>query len=138
MPVIQQFKLPDIGEGLTEADIITWQVAVGDTVEVNQILVEVETAKAAVELPSPWAGVVTELHCAEGETVDVGKPIISIDTEGGSGTVGPETISPATISSAGSATEDLVPSPPLASGETAGRTSVLVGYGPRAEGAGTG
>ena len=114
MSVIQQFKLPDIGEGLTEADILSWRVAVGDTVEVNQILVEVETAKAAVELPSPWAGVVTELHCAEGETVDVGRPIISIDT-------------------ASSTHEDLVPTPPPAASETPGRQAVLVGYGPRSD-----
>ena len=77
----QQFRLPDVGEGLTEAEILQWFVAVGDTVVVNQVLVEVETAKAAVELPSPYAGVVTELHVAAGETVDVGTPIITIDTE---------------------------------------------------------
>src|SRR5438552_10898646 len=77
---IEQFKLPDVGEGLTEADILAWRVQVGDHVEVNQILIEVETAKAAVELPSPWAGTVTELLVAEGETVDVGRPIISIET----------------------------------------------------------
>ncbi|MDT4891355.1 MAG: hypothetical protein QOE97_390 [Pseudonocardiales bacterium] len=135
MPDIKQFTLPDIGEGLTEADILTWQVAAGDTVEVNQILVEVETAKAAVELPSPWAGVVAELHCAEGDTVEVGRPIISIDVApDASGTVAP---------AAGSAAEDLIPSPEAAStGESYGvfgegapkRQPVLVGYGPRAEG----
>ncbi len=67
--VIKQFKLPDVGEGLTEADIIRWAVKPGDTVEVNQTIVEVETAKAAVELPSPYAGVVSALHVAEGDTV---------------------------------------------------------------------
>ena len=77
--VIKQFKLPDVGEGLTEADIIRWAVQPGDTVEVNQTIVEVETAKAAVELPSPYAGVVSALHVAEGDTVPVGTAIISIE-----------------------------------------------------------
>src|SRR4051812_49942918 len=84
MPV-QQFKLPDLGEGLTEGELLKWTVAVGDTVEVNDTIAEVETVKAAVELPSPWAGVVTGLHAAEGETVPVGAPIISIDTSGSGG-----------------------------------------------------
>ena len=81
MPV-EQFKLPDLGEGLTEGDILKWTVAVGDTVDVNDTIAEVETVKAAVELPSPYAGVVTALHAAEGETVPVGTAIISIDTGG--------------------------------------------------------
>src|SRR3954449_9870385 len=80
---VQQFKLPDLGEGLTEGDILKWMVAVGDTVDVNDTIAEVETVKAAVELPSPWAGVVTALHPAEGETVPVRTAIISIDTRGG-------------------------------------------------------
>lgn len=82
MTNVQQFNLPDVGEGLTEAEIVTWRVAPGDTVEVNQILVEIETAKSLVELPSPFAGEVAELHAAEGETVDVGNPIITITTAG--------------------------------------------------------
>lgn len=80
MAKTEQFNLPDVGEGLTEAEIATWKVQVGDTVEVNQVLVEIETAKSLVELPSPHAGIVAELHAAEGETVDVGLPIISITT----------------------------------------------------------
>jgi 2-oxoisovalerate dehydrogenase E2 component (dihydrolipoyl transacylase) len=80
VPNLQQFRLPDVGEGLTEADILNWSVQVGDAVEVNQILVEIETAKAAVELPSPYAGVVAELHAQPGETVEVGRPIVTIDT----------------------------------------------------------
>lgn len=80
MTNVQQFHLPDVGEGLTEAEITTWLVEPGDVVEVNQILVEIETAKSLVELPSPFAGKVVELHAGEGETVDVGKPIISIAT----------------------------------------------------------
>ncbi len=79
MPEFKQFLLPDVGEGLTEAEIIKWDVTPGDTVTVNQTLVEIETAKAAVELPSPFAGVVTALHVAAGDTVDVGRPIITID-----------------------------------------------------------
>jgi 2-oxoisovalerate dehydrogenase E2 component (dihydrolipoyl transacylase) len=77
----QQFLLPDVGEGLTEGEVLRWLVAVGDTVVVNQPLVEVETAKAAVELPSPYAGVVSALHAAEGDVVLVGAPLISIATE---------------------------------------------------------
>ena len=78
MAELKQFKLPDVGEGLTEADILRWEVKVGDTVVVNQVLVEVETAKAAVELPSPYAGVVHEIHFDEGVTVDVGQPIVTL------------------------------------------------------------
>lgn len=76
------FKLPDLGEGLTESEIVRWLVAEGDTVELNQILAEVETAKAVVDLPSPYAGVVRALHAAEGETIAVGAPLIEYDVEG--------------------------------------------------------
>ncbi|WP_404287294.1 dihydrolipoamide acetyltransferase family protein [Glutamicibacter arilaitensis] len=76
------FNLPDVGEGLTEADIASWKVSVGDTVEVNQIFVEIETAKSLVELPCPFAGVVTELHAGEGDTVLVDQPLITINEEG--------------------------------------------------------
>src|SRR3954468_658218 len=79
---LRQFKLPDVGEGLTEGEILQWLVAVGDTVTVNQPLCEVETAKAAVELPSPYAGTVTELLFEAGTMVDVGTPIITIDIGG--------------------------------------------------------
>ncbi|MBY4130187.1 2-oxo acid dehydrogenase subunit E2 [Rhodococcus fascians] len=74
----RQFALPDVGEGLTEADITKWFVSVGDVVAVNDTLVEIETAKSAVELPSPFAGVVRSLLAGEGDTVDVGTPIIEI------------------------------------------------------------
>jgi 2-oxoisovalerate dehydrogenase E2 component (dihydrolipoyl transacylase) len=113
MPDLKQFKMPDVGEGLTEADILRWDVKPGDTVKVNQTLVEVETAKAAVELPSPYAGVVTELHAAEGDTVDVGAPIITIDV----GASAPATAEPEAA--------------PAAAAEPEERQSVLVGYGPR-------
>jgi pyruvate dehydrogenase E2 component (dihydrolipoamide acetyltransferase) len=123
---VQQFKLPDLGEGLTEGDILKWTVAVGDTVEVNDTIAEVETVKAAVELPSPWAGVVTALHADEGATVPVGTPIISIDVGG--------TDAPS------QSVEDLVPGLPGETG-TAGpdgeeRQMTLVGYGPREGGGG--
>ncbi|MCC3275476.1 2-oxo acid dehydrogenase subunit E2 [Arthrobacter sp. zg-Y20] len=72
------FNLPDVGEGLTEADIVQWKVQPGDTVAVNDVIVEIETAKSLVELPSPYAGTVSALMVAEGETVDVGTPIISV------------------------------------------------------------
>lgn len=74
----QIFNLPDVGEGLTEAEILSWKVAVGDTVAVNDVLVEIETAKSVVELPSPYAGRVEELMAEEGQTVEVESPIIAI------------------------------------------------------------
>ncbi len=73
-----QFALPDVGEGLTEAEIVSWKVAPGDDVDVNQVIVEIETAKSLVELPSPYAGTVSELLVPEGDTVAVGTPIISV------------------------------------------------------------
>ncbi|HEV7206828.1 MAG TPA: dihydrolipoamide acetyltransferase family protein [Jatrophihabitans sp.] len=126
MPV-KQFLLPDLGEGLTEGDILKWTVAVGDTVDVNDTIAEVETVKAAVELPSPFAGVVTALHADEGTTVPVGTPIISIDTGG----IGTENIA---------AGEDMVPAVPGLPGEGAvpaeEKQLTLVGYGPREESGG--
>ncbi|KHK95812.1 branched-chain alpha-keto acid dehydrogenase subunit E2 [Microbacterium mangrovi] len=83
----QTFVLPDVGEGLTEAEIVSWHVAPGDTVAVNDVLVEIETAKSLVELPSPFEGVVGELLIAEGETVDVGTAIITITAAGASADV---------------------------------------------------
>ncbi|GAB3773988.1 pyruvate dehydrogenase E2 component (dihydrolipoamide acetyltransferase) [Nocardioides ginsengisegetis] len=74
----QTFFLPDLGEGLTEAEIVRWLVAEGDVVSVDQSIVEVETAKSLVEVPSPYAGLVATLHAAEGSTLDVGKPLITV------------------------------------------------------------
>jgi 2-oxoisovalerate dehydrogenase E2 component (dihydrolipoyl transacylase) len=131
------FKLPDVGEGLTEAEIVTWNVKVGDTVKVNDVIVEIETAKSLVELPCPYAGTVTELMASEGETVNVGAPIIAVET--GDVSAAPAASAPATPE-LGSATEDLVPSPKddeavepglIGGPAPGGRTSVLVGYGPR-------
>ncbi|KUM39406.1 dihydrolipoamide acetyltransferase family protein [Arthrobacter sp. EPSL27] len=83
---LHKFNLPDVGEGLTEAEIVAWNVKPGDTVAINDVLCEIETAKSLVELPSPFAGTVTELLVPVGRTVDVGTPIISV-----SDTAGPET-----------------------------------------------
>ncbi|GAB3873944.1 dihydrolipoamide acetyltransferase family protein [Kibdelosporangium lantanae] len=79
---VQEFALPDLGEGLIEAEIVRWLVAVGDAVEVDQPVVEVETAKAAIEVPVPYAGVVTALHGETGGTVQVGRPLISVASAG--------------------------------------------------------
>jgi 2-oxoisovalerate dehydrogenase E2 component (dihydrolipoyl transacylase) len=81
-PVLREFTMPDVGEGLTEAEIVSWQVEPGDAVTVNQVICEIETAKAAVELPCPWAGTVGELLAQPGQTIEVGMPIITIDTGG--------------------------------------------------------
>src|SRR5699024_10871625 len=76
---MSEYKLPDVGEGLTEAEIVTWKVKVGDEIKINDVVVEIETAKSLVELPSPYAGVVSALLVPEGETVPVGTPIIRIE-----------------------------------------------------------
>ncbi|GHD81602.1 pyruvate dehydrogenase E2 component (dihydrolipoamide acetyltransferase) [Salinibacterium amurskyense] len=81
---VSEFPLPDVGEGLTEAEIVSWKVAPGDEITVNQVLVEIETAKSLVELPSPFAGTVQKLLVEEGATVEVGTPIISVQSVGGS------------------------------------------------------
>lgn len=80
---IAKFPLPDVGEGLTEAEIVSWKVAPGQRVEVNQTICEIETAKSIVELPCPFEGVVEELLAKEGETVEVGKPIIAVNVTSG-------------------------------------------------------
>ena len=87
---MSEFKLPDVGEGLTEAEIVAWKVKVGDVIEVNDIIVEIETAKSLVELPSPYAGTVLALMVSEGETVDVGTPIISVGDPNEAPAVAPE------------------------------------------------
>jgi pyruvate dehydrogenase E2 component (dihydrolipoamide acetyltransferase) len=87
------FNLPDVGEGLTEAEIVSWKVAPGDTVSVNQVICEIETAKSIVELPCPFAGTVEELLANEGDTVGVGMPIISVQSEGSVLVAGPSTTS---------------------------------------------
>src|SRR6478735_3910789 len=78
---LNKFNLPDVGEGLTEAEIVDWKVKAGDTVAINDVLCEIETAKSLVELLSPFAGTVTELLVPEGVTVEVGTPIISVSDD---------------------------------------------------------
>ncbi len=126
----KQFRLPDVGEGLTEADIVSWHVKPGDEVVINQVIVEIETAKAVVELPCPFDGVVADLLVAEGQTVDVGTPIIAVDVAGfpGSGPAGPVTSVPAGAVAADDNERDGAGSPPAAEE----RQAVLVGYGVKA------
>ncbi|MBQ1090951.1 dihydrolipoamide acetyltransferase family protein [Streptomyces sp. B93] len=111
---VREFKMPDVGEGLTEAEILKWYVQPGDQVTDGQVVCEVETAKAAVELPIPYDGVVRELRFPEGTTVDVGTPIITVDV-GGGGAPAPE------------AAPEAAPEPEEPKAE--GRQPVLVGYG---------
>ncbi len=121
MPVLQQFPLPDAGEGLTEAEIVEWRVMPGEAVAVNQVLVEIETAKSLVELPSPWAGVVTRVLVSPGDTVPVGTPIVEIDTDP-NGTVSTPVPAPAEPDGA-------EPVAPVAEGADDESGAVLVGYG---------
>ena len=111
---IKTFNLPDPGEGLTEAEIVEWKVAVGDVVKVNDIVLEVETSKSLVELPIPWAGTVGAILVQVGDTVEVGAAIVSIDDGQG---------------------ENSAPTPAIP-GETAepasGQEAILVGYGAKA------
>lgn len=81
MSVIRDFRLPDLGEGLTESELVSWTVAVGDTVALNQVIAEVETAKALVELPSPFAGTVARLYAESGDTVNVGEPLVAFEVD---------------------------------------------------------
>ncbi|WP_319461125.1 dihydrolipoamide acetyltransferase family protein [Micromonospora sp. RTP1Z1] len=142
MSRIKEFNLPDLGEGLTEGEILAWLVKVGDVIELNQPIVEVETAKAAVEIPAKWAGQVHAIFHPEGSTVEVGTPIIAIDTDPGAGPIAQSTTgAPAaalpTPSAASLAAVEVAPAegaiePGLIGGPApGGRTAVLVGYGPR-------
>ncbi|MBX3079828.1 MAG: 2-oxo acid dehydrogenase subunit E2 [Cryobacterium sp.] len=83
MATSKDFILPDLGEGLTEAEIVNWLVAVGDTVVVDQPIIEVESAKSVVELPCPFAGIVEKLHAAVGDTIHSGQPVVTVAVEGG-------------------------------------------------------
>ncbi|MEV8176736.1 dihydrolipoamide acetyltransferase family protein [Cellulosimicrobium funkei] len=132
MPTFEKFNLPDAGEGLTEAEIVHWHVAVGDAVTVNQTIVEIETAKSLVELPSPYTGVVTEILTPEGTTVEVGVPIIVVDTDPG-GTA-PAPTAPAGVVPDGADAPAAAAAPQAGTGDATpaaseGSGSVLVGYG---------
>lgn len=156
MPQLKQFLLPDVGEGLTEGEIVAWMVQPGDTVTDGQPIVEVETAKVTVELPCPYDGVVAELHAARGDTVDVGAPLITVavgaDGEAPASVdglpVAGAVADPADAGGPGStpaAAQDAmvpklpvpdppVPDPPAPESPTndVGTDAMLVGYGPRA------
>lgn len=125
MTTVRDFALPDLGEGLTESELVAWRVSVGDRVELNQIIADVETAKAVVELPSPFAGVVTALHASPGETVEVGAPLFSCDTAGDGTAAAP----------AEAAASDAAEAAPAADApaEAEQREPTLVGYGATAE-----
>lgn len=135
---LNKFNLPDVGEGLTEAEIVAWKVKAGDTVAINDVLCEIETAKSLVELPSPFAGTVTELLVAEGVTIDVGTPIISV-----SDAVAAEASAPA-AAPAPAVPAESAPEAPMygtltedtsEAGEPGGRPAggPLVGSGPKAD-----
>ena len=138
MPDYREFKLPDVGEGLVEAEIVTWKVKRGDEVKVNDIVVEIETAKSLVELPTPYAGVVADLLVPEGATIAVGTPffVVDVDPDGtapaGQPATAPPSASAESIAEIGTPTPDQAVEPGLIGGPApGGRTSVLVGYGPR-------
>ncbi len=116
--MVKEFKLPDVGEGLTEANIVAWHVKPGNLVEDGQIIVEIETAKAVVELPCPWDGTVARLLAEEGQTVEVGVPIIAVEVGTSDSAERAEVAAPASAESA--------------SDDEAGAHSILVGYGVKA------
>jgi 2-oxoisovalerate dehydrogenase E2 component (dihydrolipoyl transacylase) len=131
---LKEFKLPDPGEGLTEAEIVSWKVEPGDTVKTNDIVVEIETAKSLVELPVPFAGTVQSLLVDEGTTVEVGTPIIRIDMTGGA-TPPPDVAEDVSGSDAEWGTappadaEESTEEGKIGGTTSTGRTAVLVGYG---------
>ncbi|RZU65770.1 pyruvate dehydrogenase E2 component (dihydrolipoamide acetyltransferase) [Microterricola gilva] len=114
MTEIRAFLLPDLGEGLTESEVVNWRVAVGDTVTLNQIIAEVETAKAIVELPAPYAGIITRIYAEPGVTVNVGEPLIDFEVPDAAGNV--------------TANGD-APTAPIAQAPAEPQAPNLVGYG---------
>ncbi|MGN6762454.1 MAG: biotin/lipoyl-containing protein, partial [Leifsonia sp.] len=142
---VKQFALPDLGEGLTESELVAWKVAVGDTVHLNQIIAEVETAKALVELPAPYEGRVSKLFVEPGVTVAVGEPLVAFEVDADVPLEGAPTV-PAEPAQAGDApAQDAdasgqdasaqAPAEPAEPGQAApeGREPTLVGYGARPE-----
>jgi 2-oxoisovalerate dehydrogenase E2 component (dihydrolipoyl transacylase) len=138
---VAEYKLPDVGEGLTEAEVVTWKVKVGDVIKINDVVVEIETAKSLVELPSPYAGTVQALLVPEGETVPVGTPLIQIGDAAAPAQEPPADAPSAMagegdpylhLATAGAAAPpaEIDMSNPAATG--GGENQTLVGYGPRA------
>ncbi|SCF59910.1 pyruvate dehydrogenase E2 component (dihydrolipoamide acetyltransferase) [Streptomyces sp. LamerLS-31b] len=128
---VREFKMPDVGEGLTEAEILKWYVQPGDTVTDGQVVCEVETAKAAVELPIPYDGVVSELRFPEGTTVDVGTAIIAVRVAGGAPAPVPAQAeaAPAAPAAPEAPAAAATASAPAEEAKPAARQPVLVGYG---------
>ncbi|MGO4104029.1 dihydrolipoamide acetyltransferase family protein [Leifsonia sp. YAF41] len=135
---VSKFTLPDVGEGLTEAEIVEWKVAPGDTITINQVLVEIETAKSLVELPSPYVGVVGEILVPAGTTVDVGTLIITIlsdaDADAGTDAAAPAATPPVAAPAASAEQRELaqaaVDTSDTISGESESKApQVLVGRG---------
>ena len=125
--MVSEFRLPDVGEGLVEAELSSWRVAIGDAVQVNDVVCEIETAKSVVELPSPFAGIVSELLVPEGETVAVGTPIMRITTaDHAAGAVPEHGPAPAQAEPAAPGVETPAAEAPEE------KQLTLVGYGPRA------
>lgn len=123
---VREFALPDLGEGLTESELVAWKVAVGDTVQLNQIIAEVETAKALVELPAPYDGRVARLFVEPGVTVAVGEPLVAFEVDAGEAAADAP-VAPASPDAAGAVA-------PAGGGSSAdGREPTLVGYGARPE-----
>lgn len=128
--MLKVFKLPDLGEGLTESEIVAWYISPGDTVTLNQHIADVETAKAVVELPSPFSGVVSELHQPAGVVVHVGEPIVSFDVADAAG-ASPAPADGSAPAGSGSAAPAAPDAAPDAAPEE--REANLVGYGPAVE-----
>ncbi|MGW0028366.1 dihydrolipoamide acetyltransferase family protein [Streptomyces sp. NPDC003314] len=126
MAQVLEFKLPDLGEGLTEAEIVRWLVAVGDVVAVDQPVVEVETAKAMVEVPCPYGGVVTARYGEEGTELPVGAPLLTVAV-GGTGEAEPEAVSAVAEGAVAGSSESAASPESAVSSEYSG--NVLVGYG---------
>lgn len=118
------FRLPDLGEGLTEAGLVQWLVAVGDTITTDQPIAEVETAKSIVELPSPFAGVITALHGTAGDTIDVGAPVLEVADSPSSPSSAVAPPAPATPASPAQPEHEV-----YREEERAGSGNVLIGYG---------
>lgn len=131
---LNKFNLPDVGEGLTEAEIVSWKVKAGDTVAINDVICEIETAKSIVELPSPFAGTVAELLVEEGVTVDVGTAIISVSDEVSGDPTPADVRAPQAAVAPGAPTQPLYGKLPVDAGEAGEASNApLVGSGPKAD-----
>ncbi|WP_308020226.1 biotin/lipoyl-containing protein, partial [Streptomyces sp. LS1784] len=108
MPVVREFRLPDLGEGLTGAEVVRWMVEVGEVIAVDQPVVEVETAKAVVEVPCPYGGVVTARYGEEGEEIAVGAPLVTVAVAPAEGSAPQAPVEPAVAVAAAGVERPLV------------------------------